>query len=335
MCAAHDITVPKDYFPSPDTALWETRTDQARTKVYADGSRAKLGVGAGAVLRVDGRTRAWTGFRLGDQHEATVIEAELVGIWLALHLVHRLRYTEEVVLYCDSQLAIACIEGAASGAPKSLVRPIRTLISRIRERRDCTRLSIKWCPAHREILGNILADKEAKLAAKGEQYAHNLIPQGLQKYRHRVSRAVANELTQMANRHYVAVAWRNTPAGQKLLNRIPGVDPQDFLRLTARFNRSQITLLFRLLSGHVQLQQHLHVLRLVDSPKCRACGHAKESVSHFVLHCPKYADIRQHVLTSRGRDFLSFSFLFSRISGLKALLEYVRRTSRFKDLLRP
>ncbi|QRV93520.1 RNA-directed DNA polymerase from transposon BS [Ceratobasidium sp. AG-Ba] len=278
--------------------------------------------------------RAWTGARLGDRDDATVLEAELAGIWLALHALNRLRYIEEAVIYSDSQLAIACIEGFSVGAPKSLLTPIRKLLSRVKNRPDCTRLSLKWCPAHKEILGNALADKEAKLAAKGERYPHDLVPQGLENYRRCITRHLAKELTKQCNRLYANRAWRNTQAGLKLLGRYPLIEPSEFLNLTAGLNRAQATLVFRLVTGHVQLHAHLHVLRLVDSPACQACGETRETVSHFVLFCPKYTDIRQHVLTTRGRDFLSLSFLLSTRSGILALLEYVRRTGRLTNYLR-
>ncbi|QRV93447.1 RNA-directed DNA polymerase from transposon X-element [Ceratobasidium sp. AG-Ba] len=333
-CETPPLTVPRNLFPSPNAAIWEHRVEQARTKVYADGARNKAGVGAGAVLQIHDRMRAWTGARLGDRDDATVLEAELAGIWLALHALNRLRYIEEAVIYSDSQLAIACIEGSAVGAPKSLLTPIRKLLSRVKNRPDCTRLNLKWCPAHKEILGNVLADKETKLAAKGERYPHDLVPQGLENYRRCITRHLAKELTKQCNRFYANRAWRNTPAGLKLLGRYPLIEPSEFLNLTAGLNRAQATLVFRIATGHVQLHAHLHALRLVDSPACRACGEARETVSHFVLFCPKYTAIRQHVLTTRGRDFLSLSFLLSSRSGIQALLEYVRRTGRLTNYLR-
>ncbi|QRV76909.1 RNA-directed DNA polymerase from transposon X-element [Ceratobasidium sp. AG-Ba] len=326
------LTIPKDYFASRSTTTWAIRTEHARTKVYADGARNKHGTGAGAVLRVHERTSAWTGFRLGDRDQATILEAELVGIWLAFHLVHRLRYVEEAVVYSDSQLAIACVEGVASGAPKNLVSSIRALRKTIEERRDCIRINLEWCPAHDNILGNVLADQEARGAAKGDQYKHDLIPRGLHRYKRRMTQSIAKIALKEDNRIFAARGWAVSGPGKKLLAKYPSIDPSKFLQDTAHLRRGQITLLFRLITGHVQLNLHLHTLQLVDSPACQACGAAIESVSHFVLRCPKYAAIRQQVLTSRGRNFLSLSFLFSTRSGITALLEYVRRTHRFDSL---
>jgi hypothetical protein len=258
----------------------------------------------------------------------------MAGIWLALYAIHRLRYIEEATVYSDSQLAISCIEGLATGGPKNLLKPIRRLIANIKDRSDCTGLSLKWCPSHRGNVGSILADKEARLAAKGEQYAHDLIPPGLAQYRRIITRHLVKARTKEENRAYALENWTSSPAGTKLLGRYPSVDPSLFIKNTAHLNRGQTTLLFRLVTGHVQLQKHLHTLRLVDSPTCEACGEAKESVSHFVLHCPKYMGIRQHILTTKGGQYLSLSYLFSSRSGLNALLEYVRRTRRLSIYLR-
>ncbi|QRV80016.1 Reverse transcriptase from transposon X-element protein [Ceratobasidium sp. AG-Ba] len=235
--------------------------------------------------------RAWTGARLGNRDEATILEAELAGIWLAAHLLRRLKYIEDAATYSDSQLAITCIEGLTTGAPKSMLMPIRNLLSKIRNRTDCTSLSLKWCPAHKDVTGNILVDKEANLAAKGELYTHDLVPSGLANFRRHITAHIAKEWTKQGNRHYPNQAWRNTMAGVKLLGKLPSVEPGDFIRNTAHLNRSQATLLLRIVTGHVQIQAHLHILRLVNSPICQAYGEAKETVSHFVLFCPKYSVI--------------------------------------------
>ncbi|QRV85746.1 hypothetical protein RhiJN_13764 [Ceratobasidium sp. AG-Ba] len=102
-CSSSPLTVTRGLYPSPDSALWEAKTEHARTRVYADGARSNAGMGAGAVLRIHDRMRAWTGTRLSNRDDATVLEAELAGIWLALHLLHRPRYIEEAVISVGSK----------------------------------------------------------------------------------------------------------------------------------------------------------------------------------------------------------------------------------------
>jgi ribonuclease HI len=54
--------------------------------IYTDGSSYRNGVGAVAVLYVNGNETDSLKFQLGMAHEHTVFEAELVGIILGTHL---------------------------------------------------------------------------------------------------------------------------------------------------------------------------------------------------------------------------------------------------------
>ncbi|KAF8602155.1 hypothetical protein BDV93DRAFT_407185, partial [Ceratobasidium sp. AG-I] len=93
--------------------------------------------------------------------------------------------------------------------------------------------------------------------------------------------------------------------------------------------RSRATLLFRLISGHVQLRQHLHRLQLVNSPTCERCDSAPDTVAHFLLRCPALATQRYAHLESHGYDFLRLDFLFHAPNALPYLFDYVRATSVF------
>ncbi|KAF8600949.1 hypothetical protein BDV93DRAFT_418050, partial [Ceratobasidium sp. AG-I] len=94
-------------------------------------------------------------------------------------------------------------------------------------------------------------------------------------------------------------------------------------------SRARATLLYRLISGHVQLRQHLHRLRAVDSPMCEHCPTAPETVAHFLLRCPQYASERYIYLESSGREFLVLDFLFSSREALAPLFDFIRATGRF------
>ncbi|KAG9120597.1 hypothetical protein FRC07_003847, partial [Ceratobasidium sp. 392] len=141
-CERKALTVPPKYFLPVNSALMEVKTGQSRVKVYADGSRNKEGVGAAAVIKVHGRMAASSGLRLGDSQVCSILEAEIAAILLATQLILRLRYIEDATIYTDSQLAIACVEGVAYGAPRRLVAGVRKAMDRIKERKDCTGLHL-------------------------------------------------------------------------------------------------------------------------------------------------------------------------------------------------
>lgn len=99
-------------------------------------------------------------------------------------------------------------------------------------------------------------------------------------------------------------------------------------------NRSSAVLLLRLITSHVQLNQHLHRLRATDTPSCDHCESIPETVVHFLPRCPAYAEDRALHLEALGSDLLRLDFLFSAPEALSPLFDYIRATGRFRDSLR-
>ncbi|QRV87079.1 Reverse transcriptase from transposon X-element protein [Ceratobasidium sp. AG-Ba] len=173
----------------------DVQQNHDRIKVFSDGSRNADGAGSGGIVRVFDETTAWSGVRLGDRYQVTVLETELAGILLALHVINRLRTIDEATIYCNSQLAIACVEGVAHGAPKALLKPILLIMRTIRARTDCLRLDLKWCPAHCGVRGNFLAEQEAIAATRGKTYRPDLVPRALANYKPSIGRHLVKLLT--------------------------------------------------------------------------------------------------------------------------------------------
>ena len=65
----------------------------------------------------------------------------------------------------------------------------------------------------------------------------------------------------------------------------------------------------RLHTGHCGLRSHLQRIGEVDPPLCRNCF-MEETVAHFILHCPVYAEER--------------SILFSKVYEANAQLTLLR-----------
>ncbi|KAG8684497.1 hypothetical protein FRC09_015351, partial [Ceratobasidium sp. 395] len=285
-CKARHLQVPPGLFPSCEDALRVVRTDQAPIQAFADGSRSDAGVGGAAVLRFKGTTRARSGARLGTREQCSSLEAELAGILCATRAVNRMLVVNLATIYSDSQLAVACVKGEATGAPKALLRAIRSEMRRIEEREECMLLSLLWCPGHQDIVGSVEADREAKAAAQGKNYPRGFVPKILLEYRPVVSRSVAKGLFKEANKDFALGNWGDSRQANKLRELYPNIDPSRFLASANRLPRSQASLLFRLITGHIQLQRHLHSIHAVDSPICEGCGDAPETVAHFILRCP-------------------------------------------------
>ena len=67
------------------------------------------------------------------------------------------------------------------------------------------------------------------------------------------------------------------------------------------FNRTQSRVVTGLLTGHNTLRRHLHLLKLTDSPLCRACGVKEETSAHILCECEALASLRH---THLGSFFL-------------------------------
>ena len=63
--------------------------------------------------------------------------------------------------------------------------------------------------------------------------------------------------------------------------------------------RGIVTKLFRLKTGHSQLNEHMHRMRIpgYDTPMC-VCGQDTATVTHYLLHCPLHTHIRDTTISS-------------------------------------
>lgn len=93
---------------------------------------------------------------------------------------------------------------------------------------------------------------------------------------------------------------------------------------SAPLPRSRATLLYRLITGHIQLRQHLHRLRATDSPTCEHCQTVPEAVAQFLLRYLLYSSECYLYLESLGLDFLVLEFLFSSPEVLLPVFDSMR-----------
>lgn len=112
-----------------------------------------------------------------------------------------------------------------------------------------------------------------------------------------------------------------TPSSQKYLKFICS---QEISRVAASH-------LFQLRVGHVPLNQYLFRFHRVDNPRSLACRHPKETVEHFILHCPKYTHERWNLFRRAGSATPKFTMILSSKKCLTALVNYIDATECFKS----
>lgn len=330
----HITPHPALVFPSKRLAVMNAHTDQAHLQLYTDGAASSAGVGCSAILLNHGRFQTAAGTRLGDSGSHSVLDAELAGILIAAHLILDSPVADDATIFTDSQAVISCIKGRANGATEALLKATKRALRKARQKAGGTEVRLQWCPGHQGVRGNELADAEAKAAAGGRTYPVSLIPRFLADYRPLVNPGTLKKRIKEQNRVEAILHWETSTAGIKYRQRYPHLDASSFLAHAASLPRSRATLLYRLITGHVQLRQHLHRLRATDSPMCEHCQTVPETVAHFLLRCPRYSSERYLYLESLGRDFLVLGFLFSSPEALLPLFDFVRATGRLSDFVR-
>lgn len=60
-----------------------------------------------------------------------------------------------------------------------------------------------------------------------------------------------------------------------------------------KLNRTDLRLFIGIVTGHCELNYHLHKIGATDSPLCRGCLQENETVEHALLHCKATEDIRE------------------------------------------
>ncbi|PIL37604.1 hypothetical protein GSI_01298 [Ganoderma sinense ZZ0214-1] len=325
-------------YDDKDTALDadEQWMREHRVSVYTDGSEKDDMVGASAVLvRRDKPHRRTLRYHLGPSSEYGIYEAEIVGAIMGTEL---LRTEREAVggpsVALDNKSSIEASQQIST-------RPSHYLTDYLLQRADVLRtrgvfegvdhpqLTLRWVPGHTGVKGNEFADLEAKRAAQGasQNSSHRRLPRLLRKplpiSAAKVKLAFAKSLEEKATK-----AWRDSIRGRRFLSIDPALPSPKYMKAIKSLSRRQAAVLFQLRSGHAPLNAHLHRISRAPAASCPACTGAPETVLHYLLVCPAYANVRSHYLSGMGRRSRDLSALLGTPDAWPPLLRYVGATRR-------
>lgn len=206
-------------------------------------------VGAAAVGYYGSMPKRQLLYHLGPMRNHTVFEAEAIGLLLATWIIKTTRNVASATIHTDNQAAIQAVTTGHSNPGAYIFDRIHDMIARIRRSRPSLLIHVTWVPAHSNVPRNEMADTTAKSAAAGTSSPAESLPPSLRKP---LPNSLTTERLHLHNEmaHHLRRLAQSSPRHLRIheLER----DPADtmYRRLTLVLNRTQLSLLTQIRTGH-------------------------------------------------------------------------------------
>jgi len=141
------ISIPAD----KEDSIREAANVSEEIQVFADGSAHGGKVGAAAILRRENHPDRVLHFYLGRESEHTVHEAELVGILLAMHLIHtEKRNNATCMIAVDNQAALKAFDSELRKPGHHLAREALRIANQLQKHKNKRKykLTLRWTAGH-------------------------------------------------------------------------------------------------------------------------------------------------------------------------------------------
>ena len=244
--------------------------------IYTDGSKSAEGVGCGWFFNLDGKKICG---QIKLPKYSTIFQAEAIAITETLAHCNQLILNnelkkEELRIFSDSWSVLTALEHYSVSSEVE-IRQLHKIIEH-----TPLKVNLQWIPGHRDIDGNEIVDLIAKEA----------VTKGIGKCVPRSMNTVKTELFQLSWKIW-SDRWMKQKSNSYCLLTIPSKNHLALLRKNLSLTEQSLLSQFR--SGHTDLNSTTH--RFLKSPsgsnRCK-CG-SIESVSHVLLDCWLYHDIRK------------------------------------------
>ena len=308
--------------------------------VFTDGSA--LGnpgpTGAGGVVYLDGYEASPVLLKKGVSPYSNNFTGELVGIEISLEFIAGVNNIEnrDIHIFTDCQGAIVSAFGNQIPANKiEIITSIKQHINQISEKGN--KIHVHWVPGHKDILGNELADQQAKAGAK-EMVGNT----------EQVGMAMDKREANAEIKRQIAEKWKLKFSLSENMERIQEI----FVEVGKRDcygekDRASFSGLNQILCGHSRLNSHQAKINPNQTNECSKCK-VPETVEHYLFDCDMYKEEREEleevvegVLAREGVNtgIIDIKVLSGNIEGISkearselvgALLKFIKCTKRFK-----
>ena len=272
--------------------------------VFTDGSRMNERTGAGLAV-YKGRKEVHTQWHWLPNY-ATVFQAEIAAVEEAAKYMANEREPgpKFVKILIDSQAAIAALGNprVTSRAVGKTIQALNQLASKVEV------LTLVWVPAHKGHVGNEKADELAKRGSEEnspERFKHVGRPQASIK---------------AAVREKIYSEWQLEWVGMKQANHsksLYGGPNPGKARFVYKLARLELGRFVRVVTGHNNLNFFQNKIGLCPTRSCRFCDNGDETLTHFLVACPRLRGLRGDIFLDRTpssdmtwsvRDLLQFSY---------------------------
>ena len=321
-----------DIAPSKEEACAADRDCEADIRIYSDGSGKDGTVGAAAIMNFGFRETKVARFHLGSSRKHTVFEGECIGLLLGLDLLRSSGFNlngRDISLSIDSQAVIKRLRMRTHSVASYIVDEVHNLLYDLTSRFPRARLTVRWTPGHVGLAGNEEVDSEAKKAAEGSDNNRNC-NFGILKRPLPTSRSAYRQKLRDEVRSIYEKEFRQGPRYRRITTIDPSMPSNSFHKLTLELPRRYVSLLTQLRTNHIPLQAYLHKFKLADTPICQLCEGAPETVTHYIMFCPRHATHRRKLRRELAPKTLDLSVLGNK-DGFAALFHFVKSTDRFEE----
>ena len=335
-----------------ESIKWDCENFARGIMIYTDGSCYKKGIGASAILYIDGIETDHLRLHLGADNEHTVFDAELTGIILGSHLATKhLEPHDNINFSIDNQAAIKSLKNNSKQSSQYLIDEIHRCAANIKRgltgnhplqppparRRGAplrtSTISYTWVAGHMDSTGNERADEEAKKAAVDGSspnedlppFLHHHLPTGFSAAKQAIKALIKGKTKKW---------WTNSPRFTKLNAIDPSLPSNKFLELASSLSRRQTSLLTQLRTGHIALNRHLHTIQRAPSPVCPqpTCRNSIEDIHHLLYICPQYIHARYHLTGQVAKRNISLASLLASSDNLPHTLTFLNSTGRLRHI---
>ncbi|KAJ6437592.1 hypothetical protein O9K51_09799 [Purpureocillium lavendulum] len=270
------------------------RRETAALHIYTDGSGINGRIGAAAVCPTTQQIRS---SYMGNEETSTVYAGELQGISLALQIAQQDRTAcyrrSKVLIYTDNQAATRSSARPKGKSGSYLLKSIATQSVALRE--QGLPVEIRWIPAHTGVQGNEDADKAAKEATgwreRGPAGSRAEMPAELYSLRSTLKTRAHKE----ANKTWAA-KWAAEERGRTTYRYTPK-PTKKVLQLHDGLSKRQSALLVQMRTEKIGLNDFLFSRRVPDATDASCpCREGRQTVSHVLLRCRKYRQLRRQEL---------------------------------------